>query len=137
MNLTKPWSAMCLILFLVSCRPVTPAPPPAPQAAGPAQTAASWPGLEDGWSVIRSAPDLYAPAYDARGYLWAAATGRIYRWQVESGELTAFDSSDGLPANPGSPTVFEDQIWVTGSGGSVAVYSEGKWTTHKPGAENI
>jgi hypothetical protein len=97
------------------------------------------PTTADGTSVEWIDYPILDTAIAADGSLWATTDRSILRWDMLTGETTAFTTADGLP----SMGVFnlqagvEGTVWV-GSAGWMASFEEGAWTvvsapTESPG----
>ncbi len=130
--------SIVVLLFLVSCGPITPHPTvTSTSSSRPPQAIPTivsplieWPGLHDGWTAYKNtASYLSTPVYDPAGYLWTLSGSRVYRWSIETGRFIEFTTEDGLPEKLGSMTFFDGKVWVSSTHGEVAFYSEGKWVT--------
>ncbi len=72
---------------------------------------------------------IFDTAIAADGSLWATTDRSIIRWDILTGETTAFTTEDGLPSMGvyNLQTGADGTIWV-GNAGWMARYDEGSWT---------
>jgi len=122
------------MLFLDSCARVVSVPTVTPTRkpeASPTQTQPPpWPGLHAGWMNFKGTSRFYNPVYDPQGYLWAVTFNNdIYRWDLETGELKIFTSTNGLPGNLYDLKVFDNKVWVSAGNGKITCFLNGEWVT--------
>src|SRR5687768_12657989 len=134
MNKSKISSVITLLLFVVSCGPVsavsTPTAASATHPTLPPESAAvsvAWPGLHAGWTTFKGTPSIQNVIYDPTGYLWATTAKSLYRWNIETGAVTNYSSSDGLPESISAITFYDSKIWAISGKGEIASFSDNKW----------
>jgi ligand-binding sensor domain-containing protein len=87
--------------------------------------------VPDGWTAYTGVNDVQAVAWDAGGYLWAATTHGVVRWDPASDTATRYGAADGLPSGPINDVAAapDGSVWVAASGG-VSRFDGARWTTY-------
>jgi ligand-binding sensor domain-containing protein len=76
--------------------------------------------------------DVQDLAFDQQGYLWAATTNGVVRWDTKKKTYTRYTENDGLPSNNATAIAAarDGSIWVGGKG-YIARLKCGKWAEYK------
>ncbi|MBN1267214.1 MAG: hypothetical protein JXA25_17110 [Anaerolineales bacterium] len=136
---------LLLILLLAACRSGESAESTAAEQNTPAPTSTvtplptptSTPTPEPVFSYYSYADAVNAMAIDGSGSLWAATTGGLVSWNLDSGDYRLFNRADGLPAsNIRTVAAASDgSIWAIiinsafafDETGSVVHFTDGQW----------